>query len=179
MGEQKKSFFSELCAPKIFKAMTGKWIIGICAAAGIILLFLGSFGSSSSDKKISFDDSEKVLSSYTSLLEEKIKNLCMSIDGITSANILLTLENGSEYVYAQNSTNSTDGTRTQQTFDYVLTKKGSDNVTIPVTGIYPNVRGVAVVCTGGDSPSVQSKIISLLSAALGIPSNKISVAGGG
>jgi stage III sporulation protein AG len=39
----------------------------------------------------------------------------------------------------------------------------------------PEVRGVAVICKGGDQISVQKKIISLLASLLSIPTNKIYV----
>ncbi|MCD7775978.1 MAG: hypothetical protein LUH54_01190 [Firmicutes bacterium] len=42
-----------------------------------------------------------------------------------------------------------------------------------------NVRGVAVVCFGGEDISVKKTLTELISRALGIPISKISVAGAG
>ncbi len=42
-----------------------------------------------------------------------------------------------------------------------------------------NVRGVAVVCLGGEDISVKKTLTELISRALGIPISKISVAGAG
>ena len=39
------------------------------------------------------------------------------------------------------------------------------------------VTGAAVICSGGDDPIVSGKVIRLLSAALGLSSNRIEVCG--
>lgn len=41
------------------------------------------------------------------------------------------------------------------------------------------IVGAAVLCAGGNDPAVKSQIIRLLSAALGLPTNKIEVSGKG
>ena len=83
----------------------------------------------------------------------------------------LTLENDREYVYAQNST--TEGS----TLEYVILSRSNEEEAVLLTEICPRVRGVAVVCTGGDSSAVKQTIVSLLSASLGISSHRIHVAG--
>ena len=40
------------------------------------------------------------------------------------------------------------------------------------------IVGAAVVCAGGDDPVVRAEVIRLLSAALGVGSNRIYVSGG-
>lgn len=42
-----------------------------------------------------------------------------------------------------------------------------------------NVRGIAVVCSGGDDPVVQLKLTRLLCSLFGITSDAVSVIGGG
>ena len=46
------------------------------------------------------------------------------------------------------------------------------------TLIIPQVRGVAIVCDGGNSATVRKTLTELVSAALGISTARISVAGG-
>ena len=43
--------------------------------------------------------------------------------------------------------------------------------------IYPPVEGVSVACRGGDDPGIQSKLIAVISTALGLPSNRICIVG--
>ncbi|MBQ8400343.1 MAG: stage III sporulation protein AG, partial [Clostridia bacterium] len=111
---------------------------------------------------------------YTEMLEERITSLCTSVSGVQEATVLLTLESGSEYVYAQNTTTGSD---TSGAWDYVIIQQGEGEEAVMVTEIYPKVRGVAVVCTGGDSAIVRQTITELLSASLGISTNRIRVAG--
>lgn len=118
--------------------------------------------------------SEYTVQYYTEILEQRITDLCTSISGIQEATVLLTLESGSEYVYAQNTAASGQDTGA---WDYVIIQQGEGEEAVMVTEIYPKVRGVAVVCTGGDSSAVRQTITELLSASLGISSNRIRVAG--
>ena len=41
------------------------------------------------------------------------------------------------------------------------------------------ITGAAVICQGGNDPAVQAQVTRLLSAALGLPTNKIQVSGKG
>ena len=102
-------------------------------------------------------------------LEDKIEKLCLSVSGVRRAEVLLTLDTSEEYVMAKD---------VEQNGEY------RKSVTVDAEGggielcvVSPKVRGVAVVCTGGDKPAVKQKIISLVSSALGLDSSKISVAG--
>ena len=40
------------------------------------------------------------------------------------------------------------------------------------------ICGVGIVCEGGDDPETERKLLSLVSAACGVPTNKIYIAGG-
>ena len=102
-------------------------------------------------------------------LEEKVESLCLSVSGVRRAEVLLTLDTSEEYVLAKDVESNGDYRKSVTV--------GADGGGIELCVISPRIRGVAVVCTGGDKPTVQQKIISLLSSALGIDSSKISVAG--
>ncbi len=104
-------------------------------------------------------------------LEERIRKLCESIDGIDKAHVMLTLDTSEEYVYAADSEKNGDSYKSEM----VLIDSGDG--TVKLYAVCPRVRGVAVVCTGGDKASVKKTVTECLSSALGIPSTKISVAG--
>lgn len=153
--------------PKIKAGKNKKNVLLIAlGAVGILLILVGTFvrlpGKADGDESFSY---------YTTELEEKIASLCETVDGITHAKVLLTLDGGSEYVYAENEQAAAR--------DYVIITSGKNDSPVLVNEIYPKIRGVAVVCTGGDRPDVQVKVTELLSAALGIGTNRIKVAGGG
>jgi stage III sporulation protein AG len=161
---------------KHISALKGKraWII-LLAVVGAVLLVLPGIWNDSEDGDT--DSDTAIL--YSEALEEKLERLCCSIDGVSFARVLVTLDGGSEYVYAENteSRKSSDSTNTAR--DYLIIEGKSGSSPVVISEIYPKIRGVAIVCTGGDEPVMREKIVSLVSAALGISSNRISVAGGG
>lgn len=150
-----------------------KLLLAVGAVIGIILLIFGGTGKVGTSKQ---KEAVYSLDYYTKELEARIESLCTSVGGIEYAKVLLTLDNGSEYVYAQNEKNS--GSQSGSAKDYVIISDSKTDSPILVNEIYPKIRGVAVVCTGGDRADVQRTVTELLTAALGLQSNKIKVAGG-
>ena len=142
-----------------------------CAVLGVALLLFSGGGA---EKDTENDDYSSVIS-YTEKLEDRVRELCMSVDGIDEVSVLLTLDSGSELVYADNVRDeSRDGTRSYAS-DYIIIEKDDGTSPVVTCEIYPKIRGVAVVCNGGDRPAVQKKLTELLSAALGISAGKIRI----
>ena len=135
---------------------------------GVALLLIGGTGTHTNDTKSNSTDEEYLsVRFYTRELEERIEELCREIHGIGEVHVLLTLEGGSEYVYAENVSAS---------FTDSYMSKNSDTPLV-VQEIYPKIRGIAVVCSHGNDSAVQLMITELLGAAFGIPSSRIYVAG--
>ncbi len=149
------------------------WLVG-AAALGVILILLPRFLPDGEEKEeTTFKSQTGDPTYYSAILEEKIKSLILRIDGIEEAAVLLTMDGSSEFVYAQNTSVSGDG----RTGDYLVVQEDGGEKTVLVSEIYPQIRGVAIVCTGGDNVQIQKKVIELLSASLGISSGRITVAG--
>lgn len=113
------------------------------------------------------------ISYYSDMLEKQVEELVETLDGVSSVKVMLTLDTSGEYVYAENSEKRENGTVT----DYLVISTKNSQSPVLVKEIYPRVRGVAVVCDGGGSAALQAKITSLLSSALGISANRITVCG--
>ena len=96
------------------------------------------------------------------MLEKKIENFLLSIDGINKVKVIITLANLNE-IYDQNTAK----------YDY-LTTYSSNNENLEV---YPSVRGIAIACTNGNNDEVKVKLTNLISAYLGISSFRIEVVG--
>lgn len=102
----------------------------------------------------------------------KLEEIIEKISGAGKAKVMLTYKGSYETIYAadiQESENKIDS-------EYIIidTEKGESGLKIKV--LSPEIKGVAVVCQGGDSPVIKEQIISVLSALFDISSNKISVA---
>ena len=108
---------------------------------------------------------------YAREVEERIAVLCSDIKGVGNVRVAVTLCGGYNAVYAQNSQSGASGYKNE----FVLTGSGSDEAPLLVGYSVPQISGVGVVCGGGGDPSVRQELISLISATLGVSSNKIYV----
>ena len=158
----------------IFKTIKNKWLVILLSAVGILLLLIGSgrFNSGGkSDANVKIDESGGAdISAYTQYLEQRITDICGRVHGVSEVSVLLTLDGGSEYVYAENKGGSN--------VDYLIINDGTGGEkTVLLREIFSRVRGIAVVCNGGSDITVKRTLSELLSCAFGIPQNKISVAG--
>lgn len=156
----------EKTLPKYIKALRGKWALLVLAAAGILLLLLGGGQTGGTEAKSQADEAARA-EAYRTSLEEELTALCSEVAGAGRVHLLLTLDGGEEAVYAADSTG--DG-RT----DYVLS--GGEGLLLYRKN--PTVLGVGVVCEGGRDPAVCRELTSLLSATLGIGSNRIYISYG-
>lgn len=145
-----------------------KWLIGALIAVGAVLLILGSLPGKKDSA--SPGDSAELLA-YAESLEERIAALCEEVEGVSDVSVLLTLDGSTEHVYAENSTYSGG--------NYVVISVGGEERMVLVREIYSSVRGIAVVCRGGEDIAVRRTLTELLSCALGVPISKISIAGAG
>ena len=158
---------------ELIKRIPKKPVLIALAVLGILLLLIGTLSSKTKKEKSTSDFSVRY---YTETLEERIGDLCKSVDGVSDVHVLLTLDTGSEFVYAQNGEQSSSG---GSATDYLIVEQNGEENVVLIKEIYPAVRGVAIVCRGGEYATVRQTLTELLSAALGIPQAKIKIAGAG
>lgn len=152
------------------KNIKGIGLIAIGVIAGIVLIIIGSMNSKQPDLKPAEEPLINLSETYTEKLEIKLRELIESIDGVSNAKVMLTLDSGSEYIYAQNNS--------ENKREYVIISEADKSETLTlVKEINPKIRGVVVVCQGGNNPVVQSQIINLLSTLFNLPSNRVYVTG--
>ncbi len=113
-------------------------------------------------EEINFDDAEK-----------RLKNIIKCIKGVGDVETYITYDCKYETVYAVNSDVKTDEKQVQSKSEYIITDEDTGLI---LKMIYPKIRGVAIVCQGGDDPVIKEKIYSVVSALFDISTNKISVA---
>ena len=124
---------------------------------------------------------------YCAQLEEKIKALVTAITGDKACVVAVTLNTGTEYVYANQVTTDTDVTENNNSGqsttkesrknaqEYIIIK--SENGTekpLTVTEKKPEVRGVAIV-SSGITPERCEKIQSGIAAMLELSARRISI----
>ncbi len=126
---------------------------------------------------------------YVSDLESRLGQLIGSIDGVGRCEVMVTVENDVEYVYAveqtqnRNETNRYEGEEiTQQSQQenteqkYIVLDSGSGKKEALLrTRRQPTIQGVVVVCEGAGNMVVQERVTQAVTTALGIPYNKVCV----
>ena len=121
-----------------------KLVMGAFLAVGVLLIIIG--GASSLGGETQAGDAR---GDYERELEKRLTALCLSVEGIDEATVLVTADDelaggASRYYSAQTA--------------------------------LPKVRGVAAVVTRGGDADVRRTLIELISASLGIPTSRVSVA---
>ena len=133
----------------LFSSEKARKIIVMVGLIGIAILFISSyvdFGSSSNNVK----EGEFSVKTYSTEIEKDLQTVIAQIEGAGETKVLLTMENSVEYVYLDDST-----TKTKE--------------------IEPLIRGVLVVCEGGDEPVVVSRITEAVTKALDISTAKVCI----
>lgn len=164
-------------------------IIVFIGVFGIILIFLSGFFKPNKAKKSKTLQTSDSTQEYVLKLENDLKDLVSNIKGAGNTRVLVTLENSAETVYATEEKKNKEATE-DKTDGQLSKKRESDDcekkyITIKdadgteralsVTQIQPTIKGVVVVCDGGDNPDVQQKISNAIKTALNITSKRVYV----
>lgn len=184
--EGKKTFFDKLFENDLYR----KIIIGACLV-GIALIFISGFLKNNTQPSKTAASSQAAVPAdqYAAQIENSLVGIVTQIQGAGSARVLVTLERNTEYVYAteekstnQNTEDKTGSETTKNAQNgstekkYIIVKDadGSQKA-LPVTEVQPIIKGVVVVCDGGDNPAVQQNIINAVTTALDITSVRVCV----
>ena len=157
--------------------------VGLC---GILLVFLSSLFSSGYKKETVSVSSEQSTEQYRVGLEQSIKEIVSQISGDSAPTVVITLESGIRYSYASadetdtSSSGQTSGESRESKKQSFITVKTADGGEQPlvVTEIMPEVRGVAIICNGGNSQAIAEKIENAVTAALNITTKRVYISGG-
>ncbi len=145
-------------------------IIILIGLIGVILVIFSDLSS------VSIDDNDEV--NYDVQLsdcaetEEKLKNIIENINGAGETVVYITYDCTSETIYATDTDEKKSSDEIHTKKEYIVT---DNDMAIALKTVYPEVRGVAVVCRGGADPVVKEKIYSAVMALFGISMNRISI----
>ena len=114
-------------------------------AAGILLLVSGGGLFGARNQKT---DAGTDPAAYRLALERELSTLCAEVKGVGRVSVMITLAEGERTAYSGSKVSS---------------------VTPPA------VLGAAIVCDGGGDPTVNAELTRLVSALLGIGSNRVTV----
>ncbi|CVI73030.1 hypothetical protein NDGK_02831 [Clostridiales bacterium CHKCI001] len=172
------------------KKMGGeKWILLVLA--GILLILAAIPAKKTSSDKTDSKQTQTLTeqdSDYALELEQKLKRILEQMDGVGTAEVMITLKSSEEKVIdknveeSENSLTEQDkegGTRiskeVQKKEDTVLIGDSSGGEPYIIKEINPIVEGVVVLADGADSPSIVTEINEAVQALFDISPHKIKV----
>ncbi len=180
MGDKKSE--SLLSKINIFKKIKLSKNISIAIAIvlsliTLLIFFSGFDGGKTSENK----DTTKYTSTqeYTKDMEDKLKNLIESIEGVEKAEVMITFESSVELIISTTKETKTVSSGSSETTVIVetpvlVTEKG---VTKPIVlqEKLPKPISVFVVARGADDAKVKLDIIGAIEVLFALPSSKIEV----
>ncbi len=120
----------------------------IAGAAAVLFLAFGGLNQGTKQAEASFCMEDQAV--YEAELEKRLSDILSEIEGVGELRVMVTLD-------------------TSERTEYGKSEK------TPLSVKMPQVRGVIVVCGGGDSVVVQEKVTRAVSGVFGISSAHISV----
>lgn len=160
-------------------------LITILGTAGILLIFLSQFwgsGKGTAQPETVEEDSAV----YVQALQTQMSQLIGQIQGAGKTTVLITLESGWETLYVREEKTDRDSARPSsgegtvserllREESYVLVDGSGGRSALVRTRMEPVVRGVVVVCEGGDDPLTVTRILEAVTTALGVSSAKVCI----
>ncbi len=175
---------------QLFKKKNALFLIGL---TGIFLLFIADlFAGANSLNNTQTEQigqtnevsSITIANEYTKELEMRLNEIISQVEGAGKTQIMLTLETPFENIYAKDMNNQSqttineDGTTNTHTIyesEHIIINSENNDTPIIEMQLLPEIKGVAVICEGGDDIVVISRITELVSVVLGVPTNRICV----
>ena len=145
-------------------------IFGAIALAGLIILIMGKFTA----RKTPADETVMATldpKEYSKEIEEEIVGLCQRIAGNCEVHAVVSLDGGYKSVYASDRQSTSGGYKNST----VLVGSGSAEGAVLVQYENPQISGVGIVLSCKESEKIKNDIISLVSSAFNVGTNKIHI----
>ncbi len=165
---------------KVLKLDKKTIILIVCGVVALVLVTIGEFTSYKENEKVDVSDTSVYSYQYIKNAQKDLQKILCKINGAGEVSVLITLESCYENVYAKacEQENQSNDVTQKNNFkeEYAIVKKGSSNEECLLIKVYePKIKGVAVVCEGGDKQAVQQAVTETVCALYDITTDKVSV----
>ncbi len=146
-------------------------------AVGIILLTVSNGSTETANTEKTGADE---LAAYAEKLEENLAEIISDIEGTGKASVMITFDSSFENIYAYNAGikgGTASDTRTSEKELVLIGGSRNPESPVLVKKLCPKVKGVLVVCRGGNDAVVKEKITDAASALFGVPKGRVEVIG--
>lgn len=166
---------------------SGKGVKAACilGAVGVLCICLSEWLPS--EPKAETKQTDLTAQAYCEQVEKRLSDLLCEMEGVGTCRVYVTLESGVEYVYATAQKENADyvkdsnenGEKVSERADTeqdVILIDGTDGKTgLLLTEIQPTVKGVVVVCDGGNTDDVVQRVTAAVTTALNISARRVCV----
>ena len=152
------------------KRRTG--LLVVLGAAGMLLLALSEWLPAETEPPPETEAAvEQLPAGYAAELEDRLAGLLAQVEGAGQVTVMVTLQGGEETFYAKNTDTAADGAVHEEP----VLVGGSGGPALIERVSVPALQGVAVVCEGGGSAAVQSRVTDIVAALTGLGTSHITV----
>lgn len=173
MAEKKKITLKEIGTDKLI-------LIGICGIALVVLSFPSKNSSESKKNEDVNIVSQTVTNDFCETNEERLRSIIEKIDGVESAEVMITLKASSEKIVLKDNPYEQEKSKEEERYVYsdasVIVEDSDGNMSpYVVKELEPKIEGIAVIYKGKNDGEIPYKITSVIMALFEIESHKISV----
>ncbi len=140
----------------------------IASLAVILLIFMNGFESDETEEISDDYVVPNVDTQFSDSLCKQLEEIVSKIEGVGDVSVMLTMEGSSSIVYVEDIEKADLEKKTETVII------GNKEALIERIDC-PKVKGVLVVCTGGEDINVKEKVINAVSTVLNISSNRVYV----
>lgn len=179
-----KNIINKICSHKNFS----KYIV-ILGILGMLMIFASGFFKNDA-KTSDIKPKENIsLEQRREKLEKNLENIISGIQGAGDSKVLITLETGTETVYATEERNNNEASEDKSSGEITRKKESNDcekrfitvkdsegtEHALAITEIEPKIKGVVIICPGGDDMLVKKRIVEATTTAFNIKSTQVCV----
>lgn len=165
-----------------------KWLLLILFCGVILVLMVPSDGAKQQVNNDTAGGRALIEQSYEQQLENRVKKILKQVEGVGNVDVMIVLKSSEEKIMhvdkssteslieeedtngGKRRTESKEGSETT-----VMSGGSSDNQPVIEKEIKPQIEGIIISASGGESPKIKAEISGAMEALFGLPSHKIKV----
>lgn len=148
-------------------------IIGLMGMGCILLSELTADEDSPAETQLI--TAERTETDYERQLEARLTEMLSRMNGVGTVSVMVTVTGSTEQIFAEEVKESAGENSNQTEHAPVITKQDGDESALIRKTEYPDIHGVAILCTGGNNAVIREQICDAVSTILGIPVSHIYV----
>jgi len=163
-----------------------KYVVLLALVGTLLILFSTFTTKKEKTNKNEIENISKKMTTeeYSKNLENKLNNIISKIKGVGKSEIFVTIENGTENIYANSEKKTVNenenfsgkmSKRNDVQKDVVVIDSEKGKQALVIMQKEPTIKGVLVVCDGADDVTVVENVVNAISKSLNIKRNRLSV----